>query len=259
MAIHKATQRHSYTILDNRILRGTELSAMAKMVLAICLSLPDDWRFNIQGLCSFCREGPDAVASAIQELEKAGYIERRRIRNKGKITGIEYEIYEVPRVPHTEKPDVGAPDLEKPDKAVPEQVPEVLPIIDQPNKNVPNIYAINTLSTNQEGQTEDRIRQQIEYDVMCQRYDPRLMDDLVAVMASAFANKGDKIAVGKETVYPTSYVQACMDRINPLHIEQIMESMLRNRPIVRNMRAYLLSALINTANTMDMGYQFGEE
>ena len=78
-------------------------------------------------------------------------------------------------------------------------------------------------------------------------------------MASAFANTGDKIAVGKETVYPTSYVQACMDRINPLHIEQIMESMLRNRPIVRNMRAYLLSALINTANTMDMGYQFGEE
>lgn len=261
MAIHRVTHKGNYTVIDNEIIRGSHLTATAKTVLMVCLSLPDNWKFNIRGLCAFCAEGPDAVARAIKELEDAGYVERRRVREKGKIMGIEYDIYETPQqrdVPDTADPDPEKPDVDKQNEDIPDQDQEVQSNTNPPSTSLPNIYDTNNQSINQTDVIEDKLRKQIEYDIMCQRYDSRLLDDIVSVMASAIMAKGDTVSVGRDKEYPAEYVRFCLNKINSMHIEQLMETLTRNQPTIRHVRAYLLTALINAANTMDMGYQYGD-
>ena len=75
---------------------------------------------TLAGLSHINRESIDAIRTAVWELEKAGYITRRQGRDeKGKMTAIEYTIYEQPQPPELEKPilekpTAGNPVLENP-------------------------------------------------------------------------------------------------------------------------------------------------
>lgn len=267
MSVYRSEHKGNYSIVSNDLLRNTELSSTAKMVLLICLSLPDEWSYNIRGLCTFTREGQDAIGRAIRELEDNGYIERRKVRDKGKIMRVEYDIFEDLALrpqsdtekPDMEKPDKEKPEPEKPNQGLPNQDIPALSIQDLPITDIVNNYNTNTLSTNQVRAMEDAVRKQIEYDIMCQRYDPRLLDNIVAVLLSAMLDGAETISLGKDTVYPAGYVRERLAMINAMHIEQLMESLIRSKPIIHNVRAYLLKSLINTVNTIDMGYQYAEE
>ena len=58
------------------------------------LSLPDDWNYTTRGLAKICKEGVDAIGSALRELETAGYIVRNQLRDQqGRISDTEYVIY----------------------------------------------------------------------------------------------------------------------------------------------------------------------
>ena len=60
----------------------------------------------------------DAIGGALRELEKAGYIVRRVVRNeRGRICDMEYTIYEQPhpRQPDLPRPDTTALDTENSD------------------------------------------------------------------------------------------------------------------------------------------------
>lgn len=267
MSVYRSEHKGNYSIVCNDLLRDRTLSSTAKMVLLICLSLPDEWSYNIRGLCKFTREGQDAIGRAIRELEGKGYIQRNRIRDRGRVVRVEYDIYENPAMRiqvHKENPDKEKPKQEKPDQAAPQQATPYedkgsLSIPDVSITDIVNIYDSNHQSTNQVRAMEDAIRKQIEYGIMTQRYDPRLLDNIVAVMLSAMLDGAETISLGKDTVYPAEYVRSRLAMINPMHIEQLMESLIRSKPIIHNVRAYLLKALINTVNTMDMGYQYAEE
>lgn len=46
------------------------------------LSLPKNWDYTLKGLAHINRESIDAIRTAIWELEKAGYVKRRQIRQE---------------------------------------------------------------------------------------------------------------------------------------------------------------------------------
>ncbi len=116
MAIFRVHKTRDYTVMSNHHLKNKELSLKAKGLLSLILSLPDDWNYTTRGLAAICKEGVDSISGALKELEQAGYIVRRRLRDdKGRITDTEYAIYETPR----EVPE-DAPDAEEPDSATPE-------------------------------------------------------------------------------------------------------------------------------------------
>ena len=74
-----------------------ELSFKAKVLMSYMLSRPDNWDFTIEGLTHQNKEGTDAIARIIRELEERGYITRCRVRNQaGKFTDMEYIILEYP-------------------------------------------------------------------------------------------------------------------------------------------------------------------
>ena len=95
MAVFRVEKHKGYTVMSNHHLRNKELSLKAKGLLSQMLSLPEDWDYTLAGLSLINRESIDAIRTAVWELEKAGYITRRQGRDeKGKMTAIEYTIYE---------------------------------------------------------------------------------------------------------------------------------------------------------------------
>ena len=122
MSVFRIEKSRDYTVMSNHHLRNNDLSLRAKGLLSQILSLPEDWDYTIAGLAKINKEGKDAVRAAVQELEKAGYIERRqKMGASGKFGGNEYVVYESPRsaeplsgFPTTGKPSTGKPLTENP-------------------------------------------------------------------------------------------------------------------------------------------------
>ena len=115
MAVFRVEKNKGYTVMSNHHLRNKELSLKAKGLLSQMLSLPEDWDYTLAGLSLINRESIDAIRTAVWELEKAGYITRRQGRDeKGKMTAIEYTIYEQPQPPALDCPILENPTADKP-------------------------------------------------------------------------------------------------------------------------------------------------
>jgi hypothetical protein len=100
MSVFRVERTHNYTVMSNHHLRDRNLSLKAKGLLSQILSLPEDWDYSLSGLACINSEGRDAIRTAVQELERAGYIRRSRVRDdKGCLRGTEYVIYEEPQQP----------------------------------------------------------------------------------------------------------------------------------------------------------------
>lgn len=120
MAVFRVEKTNDYTVMANHHLRNHALSLKAKGLLSQMLSLPEDWDYTLSGLAEINRESKDAIRAAVQELEQAGYIQRRQTQDKGgKFAGNEYVIREIPCPPDTDtqeapREESGEPLLENP-------------------------------------------------------------------------------------------------------------------------------------------------
>ena len=94
--IFRTNKITNYTKIDNRYLEDKNISLKAKGLLTLMLSLPDSWKFNINGLCLLCKESKDAVRTAIKELKENHYVEMERIFDENGRFYYEYYIYENP-------------------------------------------------------------------------------------------------------------------------------------------------------------------
>ena len=78
MAVFRLERTRDYTVMSNHHLRDKRLSLKAKGLLSQMLSLPEDWDYTLSGLAYINRESKDAIRSAINELERAGYVQRHQ-------------------------------------------------------------------------------------------------------------------------------------------------------------------------------------
>ena len=74
MPVFRIERTRDYTVMCNHHLKNPQLSLKAKGLLSMMLSFPDEWNYSERGLASICKEGVDAIHSAIKELESAGYL-----------------------------------------------------------------------------------------------------------------------------------------------------------------------------------------
>ena len=122
MAVFRVEKSRDYTVMSNCHLRDKGLSLKAKGLLSQMLSLPEDWDYTLSGLSHINRESKDAIRSAVNELEAAGYIQRRQTTDaSGKFSGNEYVIHESPvkTEPSLEKPSSGNPTTDNPSTGKP--------------------------------------------------------------------------------------------------------------------------------------------
>ena len=180
MAVFRVQKTQNYTIMSNHHLRNKALSLKAKGLLSLMLSLPEDWDYTTRGLASICKEGVDSVCATVRELEAAGYIIRRRIRDKnGQMRGMEYTVLEQPQPPEQDKPSCAQPKQAKPKREKPVQANALL------DQDVPVLMTnFPTILNRLTGMfSEDRS----EFIASFDEYDLLIIDDLGVERSTEYA------------------------------------------------------------------------
>jgi len=191
--------------MSDHHLKSRVLSLKAKGLLSLMLSLRDDWGFTLKSLSHITLESIDAIRTAVWELEKTGYIVRQQGRDaKGKMTAIEYTIYEQPR--SWPEPALDSPILENP---TPDN-----PTADNPTSEEP---------------TRENIHQRIAYNLLLHdsAIDKSRLDEIVDIMLETLCATNDTMRIaGNE--YLTVQVQEQFYKINSLHIQYVFHCLSQN-------------------------------
>ena len=111
----KKKKESNYTQLDNTCVKDERLNWKEKGVHTYLMTLPPDWKIYISEIVKHSRDGKSAVYSAIQGLEKYGYIKRIRNRDEnGRFENLVYVVYEEPSQADNDEPLPENPEMEKP-------------------------------------------------------------------------------------------------------------------------------------------------
>ena len=285
MAVFHVERNTGYTVMSNHHLRNKELTLKAKGLLSQMLSLPEDWDYTLAGLSYINREKIDAIREAVRELERTGYIQRSRERDKkGRLRGADYIIYEQPPnldLPTLENPTLENPTQEKPTLENPMQLNKDIQKTDLPKKEKSNtdlsstdsipIHSLNPLPYDGEAATpperkrkeatdaysvyEEIIKDNIEYDhfVRYGQVDKDRLDEIVSIILETVCSKRKTIRIAGDD-YPAELVKAKFMKLNSSHIEFVFDCMKENTTKIRNIKQYLKAVLFNAPNTIDSYY-----
>ena len=286
MAVFRVERNTGYTVMSNHHLRNKELTLKAKGLLSQMLSLPEDWDYTLAGLSYINRESIDAIRTAVWELEKAGYITRRQGRDeKGKMTAIEYTIYEQPQPPELdcpvlENPTADNPTTENPTSENPMQLNKDISRTNLQKKEKSNtdlssthsipIHSLNPLPYG-EGAAEppekkrterndayrayeEIIKDNIDYDILIQDMADRdRLDEIVDLILETVCTRRKTIRVAGDD-YPAELVKSKFMKLDSEHIRFVLDCMRENTTKIRNIKQYLKAALFNAPSTIGNYY-----
>ena len=287
MPVFRVDKSREFTVIANCVFKDRTLSAKAKGLLAEMLSLPENWDYTLKGLTYLFSDGLDSVRQGIKELEEHGYVVRERKRDeKGRLGDMEYVIYETPHKavssentaepPVCASPMLATPVLENPTQAEPVQENQM-----QLNNNILN----NNLSITHESnpnpsfggcnprehtpiytepepmpmdvmgyeEAQEIVKENIEYDIMCERYPRDRLDEIVDIASEALCTRRATFTLGKDT-YPYSLVKDRLLRLDASHVEYIINCIDANTTDIHNIKPYLLKTLINAPATIASYY-----
>ena len=106
-------------------------------------------------------------------------------------------------------------------------------------------------SSDERSDYRDIIRENIEYD--CLSEDKVRVDELVEIMLDVVCSAKSTTRVNGDEV-PTDVVKSRLLKLTHEHIEYVLTALGNNTSDVRNIRAYLITALYNAPITMDSYY-----
>ena len=277
MAVFRIERTRDYTVMSNHHLRNANLSLKAKGLLSMILSLPEEWNYTTRGLASICKEGVDAIGSALKELETAGYIVRRQLRGtNGRITDTEYVIYEQPQPdmsqPDTASPDTENPDMVKPDTEKPAELnieksntqksitdglssTDSIPFRDTAAARPPERKGRDAMSVTEIENYRELILENIEYDYLCREFATYRedLDEIVELMVETVCARRKTTRIAGSD-FPHEVVRSRFLKLDSEHIRFVMDSLQKNTTEVRNMKQYLLTVLFNASTTISNYY-----
>lgn len=250
--------------MSNYHLRDMSISLKAKGLLSQMLSLPEEWDYTLSGLAHINKESKDAIRSAVNELEKAGYIRRRQTRSEnGGFATNEYVIYEQPMLdaPSSETPTTDSPSTKNPaqinidqtnkDQSITDSFPSSTP----PATDHEEPKRRETTSEQEMREYRSIIQENIDYDSMTdERPDSvELIDEVVELMTETVCSKRKTIRVAGESL-PAAMVRSRFLKLNGDHIRFVLDCMQENTTKIRNIRQYLLTVLFNAPSTIGSYY-----
>ena len=274
MAVFRVERTGDYTVMSNFHLKDKRLSLKAKGLLSQMLSLPDDWDYTLSGLCFINRESKDAIRSAINELERAGYIRRRQtIDATGKFGANEYSIYERPitDVPSSENPTTEKPITKKPLPENPTQLntkksstqkqnthrasTDSIPFREPAAAQLPERKGRDAMSVSEIENYRELILENIEYDYLCREFSTYRedLDEIVELMVETVCAKRKTTRIAGSD-FPHEVVRSRFLKLDSEHIRFVMDGMQKNTTEVRNMKQYLLAVLFNAPTTISNHY-----
>jgi hypothetical protein len=88
--------RDRWVVIDQAVVRNRNLSYRSRGVLAVLLSMPDNWSVTSEWLTAMGTEGRDAVRAALNELEDAGHMVRHKAQDAHGHWYTRWVVYETP-------------------------------------------------------------------------------------------------------------------------------------------------------------------
>ena len=246
MAVFRIEKNSDFTIMPNYPFRDMRLSFKGRGLLGTMLTLRDDWDYTLAGLTAISPHGKSYVSSGQLRDEQGRFIDT------------EYVIYEVPRsiqppeeTPEPENPETGAPTAEN--------QPQLNTRYNQGLKNKglneSITHSIPAPTRSEMNEATESVREQIEYDLIIGEdgYDRELVDEAVAQMVEAICSTKPNIRVAGEN-RSADVVRSRLLELNRFHVEFVLDCMKENTTEIRNIRAYLLTALYNAPFSMGSYY-----
>ena len=243
MAVFRVERTRDYTVMSNYHLKDKRLTLKSKGLLSQMLSLPDDWDYTLSGLSVINRESKDAIRSALNELEAAGYIRRRQTTDaSGKFSSNEYIIYERPEEPEpsSENPTTEKPMTDKPSSGNPTQLNTKKSITKNSITDLSSTVSFPVPSgetaagppeanrretdTDQMELYRDLIKENISYEILRQDmpYDCDRLDEIVELMVETVCSTRKQIRVSGRD-YPAQVVKSRLLKLDSEHIRFVFD------------------------------------
>ena len=118
-------------------------------------------------------------------------------------------------------------------------------------KDLNNIYP----SISYEDAIED-IRNQIEYDVLAERGYGSVLDEIVSLLADTITSTAETVRINQIHI-PIDKVWWRLKKLTAEHIEYVISSLEKKSTEIKNMRAYLLTTLYNSIDTLETDALYG--
>ena len=246
---------------DNLADRARTLYSL--MMDRLLLSIKNKWTdkngavyiiYTRDEMCEVLRCSKPTAIKAMKQLRQAGLLcEKRRGWNKPNL------IYLYHPVLHNEKQDAPVPAGSK-DSLPPE---------------VKNLYPSNTdlIKTNPFDMISDKRKKAVDaadertvyeiilkgnigYERLIQNrpQDSRIIGELLDVMIEGVSSKSKTLRVNRKNI-PADAVKSRLLKLGGIHIRYVLECLSKAPGEIKNLRAYLLSALYNAPETMDGYYR----
>jgi len=100
----------------------------------------------------------------------------------------------------------------------------------------------------------DQIKEQIDYPLLVDKYDPEQLEEIVSTMADVMRTTEPTLRINKNNI-DTYTVQERYKQLDFTHIEYVMDRLRSNTREITNVRAYLMTALYNAPSTIVTYYQ----
>ena len=279
MAVFRVERTGDYTVMSNFHLKDKRLSLKAKGLLSQMLSLPDDWDYTLSGLSYINRESKDAIRSAVNELETAGYIRRRQTTDaSGKFAANEYTIFERPiegepmlDKPLSENPITVNPSAVNPLPENPTQLntkksstqkqnthgsnTDSIPFRETAAERPPERKGRDAMSLTEIESYRELIQENIGYEYLCQQYETYRedLDEIVELIVETVCAKRKTTRIAGSD-FPHEIVRSRFLKLDNSHIEFVMDCLQKNTTEIRNMKQYLLTVLFNAPTTISNHY-----
>ena len=97
---------------------------------------------------------------------------------------------------------------------------------------------------------EAMIKEQIEYDSLSERNYGGVLDEIVNIITDTYCTDDRCVRVSKRQI-STQTFRARISKVTAEHIEYVIQSLEKNEGKIRNIRAYLLTALYYSVDTLE--------
>ena len=260
------TYTGGFTTMLNHHLRNRNLSLKAVGLLSKMLSLPPDWDYSIRGLATLNTDGIDGIRTAMKELEDEGYVVRIQSRDeRGRMSRNKYTVYALPQkekpspdLPSPENPTTAKPPPDEPMTENPTQINTNQVIPKKRNDSLSKYQSINLDGMDrmdERSEYAELIRENLDYDILSQdpKFDKERVQEIMNIMLDVVCSTAPTIRINGEDM-PQEVVKSRFLKLNSSHIEYVIDVMNKNPSDIRNIRAYLLTALYNASLTIDNYY-----
>ena len=265
----KITYDTGFTQMPNNILRSHTLKPLQKVVLSVICSYSNSSNIafpSYQTIADDSGISRRKVIDIISELVMFGYIKKTERRsNKGDHTANDYEVL------------IGRSDFSLPGETSAPQgneynsPPDELPSLPGSeisasrseqrapnqyiNKNINNSFNnINlSITANEIDAMTNQIKENIDYDILCERYSGDMLDELVSVMTEAICGNSKTVRIAGND-FAREVVKSQLLKINSEHIEYVLDCIKKNTTKIKNIKAYMLTCIYNAPQTISSFY-----